>query len=472
MTWFFGLLLSLVPFALGLVFVWRRIAEPGAVVILPWDVEIRGSSGFVIFVLGLLFLVLCLSKLGVSEPTTTASPLAEVQKVGGFQPLGGVLRGQARLPRLDGWLSGFARDARVVVHVADDVDLQRGDYLAALRDDAPDEIPHDLGNLDSDTTALLRVSHAVPSAAKATLDGFAATEAAAEALKELPDPVSGARAMTIAAPVRQRQRVLVIGRDEKNARDRLQHELQDAHASRTRAKRRLHLRQVVNLADDFAFDHPRGFFAAEVLNMKGDALDRLGDRDAAIAAFRRFLERFPGNPKVKGARERLDKLQPAPGSLSAQTFVAYRARATSTGVVPASAIAARASSTLPSQGRVDYEVANLVDGDLGTAWSEGSRGTGNDVTIRFRFDREFDLTGLRLVNGYAESQILYDAHTRPRSLRIETDRGVRTVRLRDTRDSQFPGFPVGRTRSVRITVKGVYPAPVKNTMLTEFEFLT
>ena len=251
----------------------------------------------------------------------------------------------------------------------DRIDVHNGDYMVALARNAPTRLPVALGNLDSDTTALLRVSAVAPGDVKATLDSFAAEEAAVAADEA---------AVATVSPVWPKQRVVLIDHNEKVARDQVRQAVEEAGFAPL-ALRHYYLRRVVDRADDFLWDHSSGFFAAEVLLAKGEAHHKVGEIDAAIAAYERFQDRFHAHPAAARMPQRIAYLrgqgEHAEPPTTTMTLAAFTVgRAPAAGVVAASDIAVRASSVLPPRGRVDYDAANLLDGDPGTAWSEGAPG--------------------------------------------------------------------------------------------------
>jgi hypothetical protein len=501
MIWWLGFALALIPFNFGLVYMWRRLGDAGAAIKLG-PLDIKGPIGFVVFALGLVGCGYCIWQLAGAPGDRQADQIAtgKVRHIAGVAPLVGPLAGDDRVEHIRRWLAQFEKRAPVLVDLRGGERARRGDYLATLRDQAPKQLPKELANLDSDTTALLRVGNPSPPTVTAVLDDFAAQEAAVD----VPDPVSPEDAMRQTAPVREGRRVVLIGHDEGAARDELRGQMQKAGDTTDHEARNLYLNNVIEMADRFPYRHPGAFFAAEVLLNKGDAYALLGQSTSAITTYKTFTDLFPLSPKLPGVRERLRKLQQPDlpeavpssqgisygagrsGSSAEPTFVsasydgttterhdrrivsAARARA----IVPARAIAVRASRTLASKGRVDYDPANTLDGSIRTAWSEGARGDGKGVTITFAFRDAYDVTTMRLVNGYAKSQAIFNANSRLRTVTVTTDRGTKRVRLRNTRQRQSWGIPRGRTRFVRIKIVSVYRGTFDNAMLSEVEFLT
>ena len=82
-----------------------------------------------------------------------------------------------------------------------------------------------------------------------------------------------------------------------------------------------------------------------------------------------------------------------------------------------------ASSVLPNQSGNSYDVANLFDGRLDTAWVEGVRGTGLGQSVTLEFPQPRAITTLLLRNGYLKSDRTYSRNARVRRLVISTSRG-------------------------------------------------
>ena len=79
------------------------------------------------------------------------------------------------------------------------------------------------------------------------------------------------------------------------------------------------------------------------------------------------------------------------------------------------------SSSLGSE----YSTANLTDGDLSTAWSEGADGTG-DQWILIEFDRSVSISWVGIAPGYMKSEYTYYANARPQGIDVEITYQERT----------------------------------------------
>ena len=118
-----------------------------------------------------------------------------------------------------------------------------------------------------------------------------------------------------------------------------------------------------------------------------------------------------------------------------------------------------ASSQLPADGAITYGPDNLIDGNLSTAWNEGTPGTGEGQSVSFRYDRKVEVTGLRIANGYQKSDATFAGNLRVRTLRVSfSDSDPVVVSLKETKGFQDITFshPYVIT-SLRLTILATYP---------------
>jgi hypothetical protein len=137
------------------------------------------------------------------------------------------------------------------------------------------------------------------------------------------------------------------------------------------------------------------------------------------------------------------------------------------------AVTAGASSTLaPDAAGNRYDAALAIDGDTGTAWSEGVAGSGVGESIEFAFAGPVDLAGVELVNGYAKSRGLYRRNGRVSQVVVLTAQGSLPSVLRDGRlDFQPVRVRAGRTDFARIVVDGVFGGERHaDTLISEVRF--
>lgn len=73
-----------------------------------------------------------------------------------------------------------------------------------------------------------------------------------------------------------------------------------------------------------------------------------------------------------------------------------------------------------------YPPINAVDDNVNTAWVEGAEGDGIGEWLEFEAAGIHEVSGIKLINGYAKSEDLYYANNRIKKLRIELP-GVTTI---------------------------------------------
>jgi len=142
------------------------------------------------------------------------------------------------------------------------------------------------------------------------------------------------------------------------------------------------------------------------------------------------------------------------------TVVLTRGRASDSSVSPDPLpikMAATASSTRVATAGLNYSPANLLDGDLSTAWVEGIGGPGTGEWLRVDFNREVELLRLRITPGYFKS---YRSWTHNNRLAAATfyfsDGTSRTHEFTDRMEQESVELSSVRTRWVRMTIDRVY----------------
>lgn len=107
-----------------------------------------------------------------------------------------------------------------------------------------------------------------------------------------------------------------------------------------------------------------------------------------------------------------------------------------------------------------YPPINAVDDNVNTAWVEGAEGDGIGEWLEFEAAGIHEVSGIKLINGYAKSEDLYYANNRIKKLRIELP-GVTTIEksLEDgIFDYQIIDFEkVIDVKNIIITILEVYP---------------
>ena len=130
----------------------------------------------------------------------------------------------------------------------------------------------------------------------------------------------------------------------------------------------------------------------------------------------------------------------------------------------------RASSYLKPQGRNKYDVRNLDDGLVNTAWIEGVKGYGIGETITFSFTpknfkeanlEKINFNGFLVINGYCKNKTTWKENSRVKRIRIKhNDKPLYETVLHDSMNVQTVGLPTiwlhpGDT--IKVTILEVYP---------------
>jgi len=118
-----------------------------------------------------------------------------------------------------------------------------------------------------------------------------------------------------------------------------------------------------------------------------------------------------------------------------------------------------ATSALRGQGGNSYTPDNLFDGDAGTAWCEGVRGDGTGEGVSITIQGGGPFRRLIVHNGYGKSEAAFYDNSRPRTVEIATDTGVRFQEVLPDHPSghylMLPGPAI--YREVRLSILDVYP---------------
>ena len=155
--------------------------------------------------------------------------------------------------------------------------------------------------------------------------------------------------------------------------------------------------------------------------------------------------------------------------------------------LPASEITASASSYLPNDSDPNrYAPAQMLDGDLVTAWNHCGTGCPNvtgdarqgvGVVLSFQFDEPVELVAVRIANGYQKisntAGDVWPKNNRIASLEVEAEGGAMSVTLDDERGYQEISTPLGLTSWVDMTVTGVYygDGTYNDLAVSEIEFV-
>lgn len=154
-----------------------------------------------------------------------------------------------------------------------------------------------------------------------------------------------------------------------------------------------------------------------------------------------------------------------------------------------------ASSTLPG----NYQVENLLDNDLSTAWVEGKDGSGVGTKITVELVEPSPVIVVGLVNGYTKNETTYTRNNRIKKIRVEIfeEKGENSLTLTEAFEEVLPehdfvpidasnfgrlidvpcdagdGFFGGSTKKVVLTILEVYPGTRYNdTCISEIFLLS
>lgn len=120
----------------------------------------------------------------------------------------------------------------------------------------------------------------------------------------------------------------------------------------------------------------------------------------------------------------------------------------------------QASSTLAHRQPGYYDVANLTDADLTTAWCEGKEDDdgGEEEWIEFTFSERRKIERIGIVGGYANSRSVYLSNNRVKTATLAmSGRELVKINLRDSQEMQFIELPPGNPTSIlRITINEVF----------------
>ena len=137
-------------------------------------------------------------------------------------------------------------------------------------------------------------------------------------------------------------------------------------------------------------------------------------------------------------------------------------------------ITATASSTKAPGASVTYWAANVLDGNLATAWVEGVNGSGIGEWIRLDFDREVALSRVLLTPGYFKSANLWAHNNRLAAATFYfSDGSSRRFDFSDRMEEQSLELGGIKTRWVRMTIDSIFAGSVdsEDTPVSELTFV-
>lgn len=139
----------------------------------------------------------------------------------------------------------------------------------------------------------------------------------------------------------------------------------------------------------------------------------------------------------------------------------------------------------------NYNTFNIVDSDKATAWVENEesynkngdgKGIGEWIKIKeikavpytmLSYEIKRELSGLKIINGYAKSEEVYKANNRVKKVKIEFSDGSSITRELEDNNLDFQNIDFGKsikTKYVKITILDIYKGDKYNdTAISEIE---
>lgn len=116
-----------------------------------------------------------------------------------------------------------------------------------------------------------------------------------------------------------------------------------------------------------------------------------------------------------------------------------------------------ASSEL-NEGTSSYAASLIEDGDLRTAWVEGTDGQGVGESISLTFDQAYQISGMEIYAGYQKSEDLYYKNSRPETITVGFSDGTSAqYTLQDVNEKQTVRFPTAvETDRLTVRIDSVY----------------
>lgn len=129
----------------------------------------------------------------------------------------------------------------------------------------------------------------------------------------------------------------------------------------------------------------------------------------------------------------------------------------------------KASSHLKPQGQNKYDVRNIDDFTVTTAWVEGVKGYGIGETITLKFSKEnfkkanlpkINFNGFFVINGYCKDKNTWKENSRVQKIRIaHNDQPLCEAVLHDSMNVQIIDLPIVWLRpgdTIKVTILEVY----------------
>lgn len=118
-----------------------------------------------------------------------------------------------------------------------------------------------------------------------------------------------------------------------------------------------------------------------------------------------------------------------------------------------------------------YDVSHLFDSQMDMAWStDGKKTDGLGQKISLKFERECEIGGVMVWNGYQRSSTHYTANSRVKIMEIEGQK----IALKDVEGAQAVMFekPINK-KSITLSIKDIYKgSKYKDTLISELRLLS
>lgn len=132
------------------------------------------------------------------------------------------------------------------------------------------------------------------------------------------------------------------------------------------------------------------------------------------------------------------------------------------------------SSYLPQDGDFTYIAANLIDGDIKTAWTEGVAGYGEGQWIKFSSETPKKISRICILNGYCKNTETYYKNSRVKEVLVTFDQGESLTYDVDDIYNSWTELVLPKaveTKTVTIKINSVYEGTnYKDTCISEVKF--
>lgn len=135
------------------------------------------------------------------------------------------------------------------------------------------------------------------------------------------------------------------------------------------------------------------------------------------------------------------------------------------------------SSGFLKSGKDQYKPENLIDGDLKTWWTPNPKRDGIGSSVTFYFENEVEISSMEILNGshfpdYPKFGDIFKMNNRLKDATIEFSNNTKhQFQLNDIDLMQAVNFPLTKTKSIKLTVNGIYSGSKwKDLCVSEIKF--